>query len=138
MKDSNLKDRRLPDADAEALRRVAELAALHIERRRGDPVVPKFDRAELAQRIAQFDFSRPISAETAAEELFALLRETGVRTDHPRYYGFFNPPALVPGIIGDIVADAVNPQLAVWSHAPAAAEVERHLVNFIGKRIWDQ
>jgi aromatic-L-amino-acid decarboxylase len=120
------------------LDRAAQLTAEHIERRRADPVVPKFDRAELTQRIAQFDFSRPISADTAAGELFALLRETGVRTDHPRYYGFFNPPALIPGIIGDIVADAVNPQLAVWSHAPAAAEIERHLVNFIGQRIWDQ
>ena len=120
----------------EMLERAAQLAADHIERRRGAPVVPKFDRAELERRIAQFDFSGPISAESAAEELFELLGQTGVRTDHPRYYGFFNPPALVPGIIGDIVADAVNPQLAVWGHAPAAAEIERHLVNLIGSRIW--
>ena len=114
----------------------AALAADHIARRRDDPVSSKVDRTSLAERIAAFDFKQPMSSESAARALMGLLSDTGVRTDHPRYYGFFNPPALVPGIVGDIIADAVNPQLAVWSHAPAAVDIERHVVNLFGGLIW--
>jgi len=121
-----------------ALQAGAKLVADHIERRRLDPVSKNFDRTALVERIAAFDFADPIPAEAVAAALFDLLREAGVRTDHPAYFGLFNPPALVEAIIGDMVADAVNPQLAVWSHAPAATEVERHLVNTIGRLIWDQ
>jgi hypothetical protein len=109
MKDLTSKGRRLPPEDAAAaFRAAADLAVNHIARRRGDLVVQKFDRTALVRRIAEFDFTQPIPVASAASELFDLLRETGVRTDHPRYFGLFNPPALVPGIVGDIVADTVN------------------------------
>jgi glutamate/tyrosine decarboxylase-like PLP-dependent enzyme len=50
----------------------------------------------------------------------------------------FNPPALPAGIIGDLITAGVNPQLAVWSHAPAAAEMEQAVLNHFGKVIWDR
>lgn len=122
---------------ARDLEQVTALAAEHIERRRGDRVSNPVDAAELRERIAAFTFETPRAIADAAAALFDLLRETGVRTDHPRYFGLFNPPSLVPAIAGDIVAATVNPQLAVWEHAPAAAEIERHLINLFGSRIWN-
>ncbi|MGH8240267.1 MAG: pyridoxal phosphate-dependent decarboxylase family protein [Steroidobacteraceae bacterium] len=69
-------------------------------------------------------------------ELIQLLKSFAVRSDHPRYFGLFNPPALLPAIAGDLVAAAINPQLAVWSHAPAAAEIERKLIRLFGSFLW--
>lgn len=120
----------------EDLLEVAALAAEHIHRRRADRVSSPVDPADLRGRVAAFDFQIPQGIVEASASLFSLLRETGVRTDHPRYFGLFNPPALVPAIAGDMVAATVNPQLAVWEHAPAAAEIERHLINLFGSRIW--
>lgn len=125
------------DADARrVLARVASLAADHIERRVETPVVGSLNEESLADRLAAFDFQRPRPAEDVAAELFDLLANAAVRSDHPRYFGLFNPPALVPAIAGDIVAATVNPQLAVWGHAPAAAEIERKLVTLFGSFVW--
>ena len=43
---------------------------------------------------------------------------------------------MIPAIAGDLVAATVNPQLAAWGHAPAAAEIEQHLVVLFADRIW--
>ncbi|MEO7679376.1 MAG: pyridoxal-dependent decarboxylase, partial [Sphingomonas sp.] len=77
---------------------------------------------------------RPIDA--VADDLLDMLRHFAVRSDHPRYFGLFNPPALVAAIAGDVVAAAINPQLAVWGHAPAAAEIERKLIDLFGRHVW--
>jgi aromatic-L-amino-acid decarboxylase len=39
------------------------------------------------------------------------------------------------GIAGELLAAGVNPQLAAWSHAPAAAETEQHVLGFIAARL---
>ena len=118
------------------LRLAAELTADYLERRRDDPVASPVDRAALAARIGAFDFARPLSLHAAAQALLDLLRETGVHSDHPRYFGLFNPQALPAAIVGDLIAATVNPQLAVWGHAPAAAEIERHIIGLFGRLIW--
>jgi aromatic-L-amino-acid/L-tryptophan decarboxylase len=116
----------------------AHLAADHIDRRRADPVAAPFDRSDLRAEVAAFDFASPRDPGEVVATLFDLLRRTGIRTDHPRHFGLFNPPALTPAIAGDIVAATVNPQLAVWGHAPAAAEIERHLVSLFAAQIWNE
>ncbi|MES3110453.1 pyridoxal phosphate-dependent decarboxylase family protein [Sphingomonas aurantiaca] len=115
---------------------VAQLAADHIERRRDDLVAAPYDRVALRVEVEAFDFASPRDPAEVAATLFDLLRRTGIRTDHPRYFGLFNPPALTSAIAGDMVAATVNPQLAVWGHAPAAVEIERHLVSLFANRVW--
>lgn len=126
----------LHDEDARLLTRVAKLASDHIEGRCSPRVTASFDPADLRRTITAYDFAMPRDPAEVASELFDLLRETGIRSDNPRYFGLFNPPTLASAIAGDMIAATVNPQLAVWAHAPAAAEVERHLVNLFGSRIW--
>jgi aromatic-L-amino-acid/L-tryptophan decarboxylase len=36
-----------------------------------------------------------------------------------------------PGIVADQITAAINPQLAVWSHAAVAVEIERHTINSV-------
>jgi aromatic-L-amino-acid/L-tryptophan decarboxylase len=38
-------------------------------------------------------------------------------------------------VVGDTLAAAMNPQLAAWSHAPAANEIEQTLLRFLGTRL---
>jgi glutamate/tyrosine decarboxylase-like PLP-dependent enzyme len=58
-----------------------------------------------------------------------------VHTDHPRYFGLFNPTATWPGVAGELIAAAVNPQLAAWSHAPLAVEAEKRCIEVIAGRL---
>ena len=124
------------DSANAVLEQVARLAATHIDQRRSDDVAPAIDEAKLADRLAAYDFAAPRDPLAVAEDLFALLGVAAVRSDHPRYFGLFNPPALVSGIAGDLIAATVNPQLAVRSHAPAATDIERRLVDLFARIVW--
>lgn len=78
--------------------------------------------------LAKVDFRQPIELEPLTEALFKWLGSCGVRNDHPRYFGLFNPPPLPESVVGDLIAATINPQLAVDSHAPAATRIERRLI----------
>src|SRR6266496_4388625 len=80
---------------------------------------PAHVRAEVERRLP---LDAPMPLATVVREAAALLREHAVHVIHPRYFGLYNP------------------QLAVWSHAPAAAELERHALRHLGAalgRAWE-
>ena len=79
-------------------------------------------RAELAG----YDFRRPLALPEAVDGLIRLLRERSIHVTHPRYFGLFNPSVREAGVMADTLVALFNPQLAAWSHAPAANEIERH------------
>jgi glutamate/tyrosine decarboxylase-like PLP-dependent enzyme len=54
---------------------------------------------------------------------------------HPRYFGLFNPATTLISVIADTLVALYNPQLAAWSHAPAANEMERHTLHYIASKI---
>src|SRR5258708_2760636 len=85
-------------------------------------VSPEEIRAELESR---YSFDTPIPLETLTEEVIRLLRAWTVHVTHPRYFGLFNPSVRQASIIADTLVALYNPQLAAWSHAPAANEVEQ-------------
>jgi len=68
-----------------------------------------------------------------------FLEQGMVHTQHPRYFGLFNPSPTFPSILADTITAALNPQLAVWTHAPVAVEIERHVVRTLGSWIgWEE
>jgi glutamate/tyrosine decarboxylase-like PLP-dependent enzyme len=65
----------------------------------------------------------------AIDHVTTGLEKYSVHTPHPKYFGLYNPRSNYAGIIGDLVSAYYNPQLAAWSHAPFAVEVEAKLIN---------
>ena len=118
-----------------ALGAIADSAAQFIAARREAQVGGGASDAEVNARLQVYDFSHATPLRTLAAEVFELLGTHAVRSDHPRYFGLFNPPSLPAAIAGDLIAATVNPQLAVRSHAPAAVEIERKLLRTFGTRI---
>lgn len=123
------------DDHALAFALIAERAADFITRRRDADVSGDVDVRALDNRLQRYDFLAPQALEDVAEDVIELLGNVSVRSDHPRYFGLFNPPALPAAVVGDFLAAAVNPQLAVWGHAPAAAEIERKLIEWFGAHL---
>jgi glutamate/tyrosine decarboxylase-like PLP-dependent enzyme len=91
------------------------------------PVLPPAGTGpdEVRRALAGFDFEEPVPLDRLIADLAGLLREHTVQVTHPRYFGLFNPSVRRAGIAGDALAAGFNLQLAAWSHAPAAAELER-------------
>jgi glutamate/tyrosine decarboxylase-like PLP-dependent enzyme len=96
------------------------------------PVVPTLDAATLRKRLAAYDFAVPRNPEAVISDVIELLEGGIVHVASPRYFGLFNPTPAFLGGLADLITATFNPQLAVWSHAPAAIEIERHLVTYLG------
>lgn len=98
------------------------------------PVSPQVEPETIRQALQRYDFAAPITPADALNQAAEMLTNWTVHTTHPAYFGLFNPTPAVMGIAGDALAAIYNPQMAAWSHAPAAVEIERHLINFFGER----
>ena len=79
-------------------------------------------------------FDEKIDPLKAIKYVIQGLTKYAVHTPHPDYFGLFNPRPNFPSIIADAITATFNPQLAAWSHAPFASEIEDLLIHEIGKK----
>lgn len=95
-------------------------------------VITEADHREITGHLAEtYDFQSPIDLDDMVDDIAGMLRKWSVQVTHPRYFGYFNPSVRPAAIAGDILAAAFNPNLAVWSHAPAAVEIEQHFLRYL-------
>ena len=67
-------------------------------------------------------------AETA-ERLFQHSLHNG----HPRFMGYITSSAAPVGMLGDMLAAAVNPNVGAWALSPMASEIEAQTVRWIAE-----
>ena len=103
-----------------------------IEALQSGPVDPQPDPDALRAKLAQFDFRQPMGLLDASQGVIDLLRHGIVHMMHPAYFGLYNPSVTFPAVLADQITAYLNPCLAVWSHGPAAVEIERHTVEAVG------
>jgi glutamate/tyrosine decarboxylase-like PLP-dependent enzyme len=95
---------------------------------------PKLDITKIRDSIQSLNLKDGIENKDAIEHVIRGLEEFSVHTPHPKYFGLFNPRPNFAGIIADLITASYNPQLAAWSHAPFAVEVEEYLVKEFSKK----
>jgi len=93
------------------------------------PVSPNIDVNEIKAFINEQSLQSGGNYTAAIESVFKGLEEYAVHTPHPKYFGLFNPRPNFAGIISELIAAYYNPQLAAWSHAPFAVEVETKVIK---------
>jgi glutamate/tyrosine decarboxylase-like PLP-dependent enzyme len=54
---------------------------------------------------------------------------------HPRFFGYVASPSTPPGAFADLLASAVNPSVTSWRSAPAATQIERTVIRWLGSLI---
>ena len=87
-------------------------------------------RADLATRT----FEQSEDLDTLIDWTISALSDGIVQMTHPGYLGLFNPAPSFPSECADRIANVFNPQICVWSHAPAAVEIEQHVIAQVAKR----
>jgi aromatic-L-amino-acid decarboxylase len=63
--------------------------------------------------------------------IFDASRHNG----HPRFFGYVASPATAPGAFADLISSALNANVTSWRSGPAATEVERLVVRWLGSLI---
>lgn len=81
------------------------------------------------------DFDKPRDLEGLMDWTIDALDTGIVQMTHPGYLGLFNPAPSFASECADRIASAFNPQICVYSHAPAAVEIERRIIDEVARRV---
>jgi len=74
-------------------------------------------------------------ADRLLDETASLLIDHSLFNAHPRFMGYITSPPAPIGILGELLAAAVNPNCGAWILAPMATEIEAQAVKWIAEMI---
>jgi len=69
------------------------------------------------------------------ERAAQLLFDHSLFNGHPKFFGYITSSPAPIGVLGDLLASAVNPNCSSWSLSPMAAEIEAQTVRWISELI---
>ncbi|HZE88805.1 MAG TPA: pyridoxal-dependent decarboxylase, partial [Verrucomicrobiae bacterium] len=95
---------------------------------------PLFTKIEPRALHALFDEPLPLEPTPLADligELESKLLPYCAHVNHPGYFGLITPTPLPAGILGDLIASALNQNVGAWSIGPSAVALERRTVRWL-------
>jgi len=123
-----------PKERANIQQEVFQAMEAFIENTRNLEVTVERNIPEIQTYAQQFNFDQAVDPQTVINTVVQGLKKYAVHTPHPMYFGLFNPRANFLSTVADYITATINPQLAAWSHAPYAAEIERFLIKSFGQK----
>jgi glutamate/tyrosine decarboxylase-like PLP-dependent enzyme len=90
-------------------------------------------RAALAAAAPAGLPERGTDPERLLDETVDLLAAHSLWNGHPRFFGFITSSPAPVGMLGDLLAAAVNPNLGGWHLSPIASEIELETVRWIAQ-----
>ena len=97
----------------------------------GQPVFPAIDPETLESLFDEPPPADPSSAQELISALDEHLLPYCVHTGHGGYMGLITGSPLPIGVIGDLIASAINQNLGAYSIGPAAVAMERRTVRWL-------
>lgn len=99
------------------------------------PVTTDITPEEL-RRILHSRDSLPLvgaEPEKLLKDITSRLMSYSLFNGHPRFWGYITSSAAPIGMLGDLLAAAVNPNVGAWQLAPVATEIEAQTVRWIAE-----
>ncbi|HEX6309245.1 MAG TPA: aspartate aminotransferase family protein [Longimicrobiales bacterium] len=113
--------------------RIADLMSTLRGRRVTPPDGPDELRALLGAGAALP--ARGSDPDALLEEAARLLFDGSTFNAHPRFFGYITAPPSPIGVLGDLLASAVNANCGGWTLSPMASEIEVQTVRWIAELI---
>ena len=98
---------------------------------------PVFPQTAGGDTIAQVGAEISASGESL-DKLIAECKTNLARSrhnGHPRFFGYVASPSTPVGAYGDLIASTLNANVTSWRSGPAATEIERTVVRWLGSLI---
>lgn len=100
------------------------------------PVAPGESARTVRELVGQGDLpTKGTPAVTLLEEVAPLLFDHSLHNGHPRFFGYITSSAAPLGALADLLAAAVNPNVAIWDLAPVASEIEAQTIRWLAELI---
>jgi aromatic-L-amino-acid/L-tryptophan decarboxylase len=104
----------------------------HIEEK---PLFPRVEPRELYELFDETVPTEPMSAEDVLRELQEKLLPYCTHVNHPGYFGLICPTPTPVGILGDLLASALNQNVGTYTIGPSAVAMERRTVRWLNDLI---
>lgn len=127
--------------DAEEFRRVGhqlvDAIAAGLSAIPGGPVTTGESPLEIQAALSSSASLPDDGADAAAllAEAGTLLFGHSLFNGHPRFFGYITASPAPIGILGDLLASAVNPNVGAWRLSPMATEIEAQAVRWVAELI---
>src|SRR6185369_2553683 len=95
------------------------------------PVLPDVHPGVLTDRLPSTGPERGESMDTILADFRRLIVPGITHWNHPRFFGYFSISASGPGILGEMLAAALNVNHMLWKTSPAATELEQITLGWI-------
>lgn len=66
-------------------------------------------------------------------EVSSLLAQHSLFNGHPKFWGYITSSAAPIGVLGDLLAASINPNVGAFNLSPVATEIERQTVRWIAE-----
>jgi glutamate/tyrosine decarboxylase-like PLP-dependent enzyme len=98
------------------------------------PVFPDTTGGEIREQLPKTPPLEGEPVEHIIEDCRAIFRASR-HNGHPRFFGYIASPSTPAGAFADLIASTLNSNVTSWRSAPAATEVERTTVRWLGSLI---
>lgn len=115
--------------------RLIDRLAEYLERVEEAPLFPAVEPAALWSAFDQPLPRSPRPLEEVLDELERKLLPFSTQVNHPGYMGLITPSPTPVGILGDLIASALNQNVGAYSIGPAAVAMERRTVSWLTELI---
>jgi aromatic-L-amino-acid/L-tryptophan decarboxylase len=118
-----------------ALHRVADWVADYREGLEGRSVSPRVEPGEIAERLPEEPPEEPATFEEIFQDFRELIVPGLVHWGHPKFLGYFGSTTTAHGILGEILAAALNVSAMTWRTSPAATELEERVLDWLRRML---
>ncbi len=103
---------------------IVDWIADYLENPRDLPVLPKMQPGDLAARLPGSAPEQGEPMEAILADFHKLIVPAVTHWNHPRFMAYFPSSGSPPGVLGEMLAAALNTNAIVWKSSPASTELE--------------
>lgn len=119
----------------QAFHEAAEWVASYLDHVGGLPVLARVTPGEIAASLPQ---SAPLYGESLEEilrDVDRLILPGITHWNHPSFFAYFGISGSGPGIVGEMIAAALNVNAMLWRTSPAATELEQRTLSWVAEML---
>ncbi|MGH7444123.1 MAG: pyridoxal phosphate-dependent decarboxylase family protein, partial [Longimicrobiales bacterium] len=123
------------DMDADAFRRfghrLIDWVADYLEDPERWPVLARTTPGALVRALPDAPPEAPEPFERVLDDFEALIPPATTHWNHPGFFAYFGITGSGPGVLGELLAAALNVNAMVWRTGPAATELEQVTLDWL-------
>jgi aromatic-L-amino-acid decarboxylase len=123
-----------PEELRELSSRVNELVLQYFSEVSDLPVFPETLAGDTLEQVGATLPAEGEPVERLINDCHTIIKNSR-HNGHPRFFGYVASPATPVGAFADLIASALNANVTSWRSGPAATEIERTVVRWLGSLI---